>query len=139
MHWAAEGGSKDAVEYLLENFSDQASAKDKKSLTPLHLAVQKEHKDIVKILCEYDEQIRDADDEKSWLINQKDNPGKIPFELATDSEIKILLKAPALSDKPAIDLLWQRLSTSRRYLTTSPLKSQTFKAVKNIVEVKNIQ
>ncbi len=47
LHWAAFGGQKDVVEYLLMKKAE-VDAKDKQSDTPLHLAAFYQHKAVTE-------------------------------------------------------------------------------------------
>uniref|UniRef100_UPI00117F95B2 ankyrin repeat domain-containing protein n=1 Tax=Wolbachia endosymbiont of Nilaparvata lugens TaxID=357143 RepID=UPI00117F95B2 len=72
------GNTNEVTRLISEGVS--VNAVDDKGNPPLHLAAEKGHKEIVKILLD-----------KGTNVNAKDVDGKPPFGLATNEEIKALL------------------------------------------------
>lgn len=80
IHWAADSGHKNIIELLLRNGAD-INRQDCDGQTALHYAASCGHVDCVKFLLE-------KGAEKSIL----DNESKDPYNVASDDEIKELLK-----------------------------------------------
>ncbi|WP_406831117.1 ankyrin repeat domain-containing protein [Wolbachia endosymbiont (group A) of Bibio marci] len=81
LHLAAEEGCTEIVKVLLQAKGIDINAANEFGQTPLHLAAEEGHTEIVKILIE-----NGADP----LI--KDEHGKTPRDLATNDDMKGLLK-----------------------------------------------
>nr|WP_223158783.1 ankyrin repeat domain-containing protein [Wolbachia endosymbiont of Pentalonia nigronervosa] len=85
MHVAAQGGSKDVIEFFLSkgvNIDDT----DQNNCTPLHYAAWQGELDTVKFLVS-----------QGANVNAKDNKGNTPLDLATTIPVKIFLRQPQLN------------------------------------------
>ncbi|BEP32575.1 MAG: hypothetical protein WBIAU2_08020 [Wolbachia endosymbiont of Drosophila biauraria] len=84
---AVERGDIDAVNRLISEGADVKVENDKGE-TPLHIAAEKGHKEVVEALLG-----KDGID-----VNIEDKHGNTPFKLATDEGIKTLLQPAEKSD-----------------------------------------
>lgn len=80
IHWAADSGHECLLEILLEGGAN-VNLVDGDGQTPLHYAASCGHLNCVKFLLE-----------SGAKTDIADNDGNVPFEVATDDEIKELLK-----------------------------------------------
>jgi len=76
LHFAAQAGQTDVVEYLIAHGAD-VDAKNSSDETPLHAAAAKGHKEIVELLIA-----------KGAEVNAENMRGKTPLQLAADEDHK---------------------------------------------------
>lgn len=81
IHWAADSGHTNIIELLLKNGAD-INRKDVDGQTALHYAASCDHVNCVKFLLR-----------KGATKDILDNEGKSPYDVASDEEIKGLLKS----------------------------------------------
>ena len=74
LHFAAQAGQTDVVEYLVAHGAD-VDAKNSRDETPLHAAAAKGHKEIVELLIA-----------KGAEVNAENMRGKTPLQLAADKK-----------------------------------------------------
>lgn len=121
LHWCSLHGSPKSCKFFLEHYPKLVSTTDKEGFTPLQLAAKKNRLNIVKLLCDYDEQHCQTD-KNTWLIHAKvDN--KTAINLATDANVRWHLRRSALRNHLLSSFIGLHLSTHRNYLADSMVAS----------------